>query len=74
VLESIVGCTHVRAEGLPANSATISTALSPISFVEAVPDDVSNTGYPRMRASLVGTAETRHCFCTLLRIELIVWN
>jgi len=22
----------------------------------------------------VGTAETRHCFCTLLTIELIVWN
>jgi hypothetical protein len=74
VLESIVGCAHVQAEGLPANPATVSTALSPVSLVEAVADDVSNPGYSRMRASLVWAAETLHCFRTLLRVEIIVWN
>jgi hypothetical protein len=53
VLESIVGFTHVQAEGLPANPATVSTALSSVSLVEAVADDVSNSGYSGMRASLV---------------------
>jgi hypothetical protein len=74
VLDSMVGRAGIGAECLTASAATISTALSPVSLVEAVADDVSNPGYSRVRASLVWTAETFHCFWTLLRVELMVWN
>ena len=69
VLESMVGRAGIGAESFAASAATISTTPPPLGFVESVANNVSGPGYSRVRASLVWTAETLHCFWTLLE-----WN
>jgi hypothetical protein len=74
VLESMLGRAGIGAECLAASAATISTTPPPLGFVESVANDVSGPDYSRVGASPVWTAETLHCFWTLLRVEPMVWN
>jgi hypothetical protein len=62
VLDSMVGCSGIGAEGFAASAATISTTTPPLSFVESVADDVSESGFSRQWTFPVWAAETLHCF------------
>ena len=65
MLESMVWRTGVRAEGLTAATAAISTTPSKIGFVESVANDVSGTGFSCQRAFLVWAAETLNLVISL---------
>ena len=74
VLKSMVGCTSVRAEGLPARPALESTTLPTPGLVETVTDNASCSGFSRPRASPVWTAETLHSSWALSRVDLMASN
>jgi hypothetical protein len=73
-LKSIVGCSGVRAEGLPANPALVSTTLPPPGLVETVTDNASGSGFSQPQASPVWTAETLHSSWILSRVVLMASN
>jgi hypothetical protein len=62
VLDSMVGCSRIGAEGFTASTATISTTTPPLGFEESVADEVSERGFPRPWTFPVWTTETLHCF------------
>ena len=64
MLESMVSRPGVRAEGLAASLASVSTTSSPFCPVEAVADDSSGGGFSRQLAVDVCAVETLHCSWT----------
>jgi hypothetical protein len=64
MLESMVRSLGVRAEGLAASPASVSTPPSPFRPVEAVADDPSSIGFSQQWAFPVCATEAHHCCWT----------